>query len=314
MADELISVVAPVYNEVDTVPELHRRLREAVGPLGPHELVFVDDGSSDGSWEALRAVAASDRHVRLIRLSRNFGHQIALSAGLEAARGDAVVSIDGDLQDPPELIPALVEQWRSGFDVVYAVRSHRAGETRFKLATASLFYKFINRMSSIEIPEQAGDFRLLSRRALDALLAMPERARFLRGMTSWVGFRQVGVEYDREARHAGKTKYPLRRMLHFASDAVTSFSTTPIRLVVGLGFVAVVLCLLALVWTLYLRFFTDETVQGWTSVIVVVLFLGGIQLISLGIIGQYVGRIFEEVKERPLYVVEEVVDGGDENG
>jgi polyisoprenyl-phosphate glycosyltransferase len=305
---QLLSVVVPVFNEVEAVSELHRRLSAAVSGLGAHELVFVDDGSSDGSWEALRAVAAGDPHVRLIRLSRNFGHQIALSAGLEAARGDAVVSMDGDLQDPPELIPELVGRWQDGFDVVYAVRSQRRGETRFKLATASLFYKAINRMSSIDIPEQAGDFRLMSRRALDALLAMPERARFLRGMTSWVGFRQVGVEYERDARYAGETKYPLRRMLHFASDAVTSFSTAPIRFVVGLGFVSVVLCLLALVWTLYLRLFTTETVQGWTSVIFVVLFLGGIQLISIGIIGQYVGRIFEEVKARPLYVVAEVVE------
>jgi dolichol-phosphate mannosyltransferase len=308
-AAELISVVVPVYNEIETVPELHRRLSGAVAPLGRHELVFVDDGSSDGSWEALKAVAEADPHVRLIRFSRNFGHQIALSAGLEAARGDAVVSIDGDLQDPPEVIPELVARWREGYDVVYGVRSSRAGETRFKLATASVFYRGINRLSSVEIPAQAGDFRLLSRRALDALLAMPERARFLRGMAAWIGFRQIGVDYSRDARHAGTTKYPLRRMLRFASDAVTSFSTTPIRVVVGLGFVSVVLCLLALLWTLYLHFFTDETVQGWTSVIVVVLFLGGIQLISLGIIGQYVGRIFEEVKERPLYVVAEIVEG-----
>ncbi len=311
MPDQLLSVVVPVFNELETVPELHRRLSAAVAGLGRHELVFVDDGSTDGSWEALRAVAAGDPHVRLVRLSRNFGHQIALSAGLEAARGAAVVSMDGDLQDPPELIPELVQRWHDGFDVVYAVRARRRGETRFKLATAALFYRMINRMSSIEIPEQAGDFRLMSRRALDALLAMPERARFLRGMTSWVGFRQVGVEYERDARYAGTTKYPLRRMLHFASDAMTSFSTAPIRTVVTLGFVSVLVCLAALVWTLYLRFFTDATVQGWTSVIVVVLFLGGIQLISLGIIGQYVGRIFEEVKARPLYIVAEVVERDD---
>ena len=308
---QLLSVVVPIFNEVDTVPELHRRLSAAVAPLGEHEIVYVDDGSTDGSWQALKEVAAHDSHARLVRLSRNFGHQIALSAGLDTARGAAVVSMDGDLQDPPELIPELVARWRDGFDVVYAVRSRRAGETRFKLATASLFYKTINRMSSVEIPEQAGDFRLLSRQALDALLSMPERARFLRGMTSWVGFRQVGVPYERDARHAGTTKYPLKRMLGFANDAVTSFSTAPIRLVVGLGFVSVLICLAALVWTLYLRFFTDETVQGWASVIVVVLFLGGIQLISLGIIGQYVGRIFEEVKARPLYVVAELVEPSD---
>ncbi|MDH4178331.1 MAG: glycosyltransferase family 2 protein, partial [Thermoleophilia bacterium] len=244
------------------------------------------------------------------RLSRNFGHQVALSAGLDAARGAAVVSMDGDLQDPPEMIPELVERWRDGYDVVYAVRRQRQGETRFKLATASAFYKAINRMSSIEIPEQAGDFRLLSRRAVDALQAMPERARFLRGMTSWIGFSQTGVPYARDARQTGRTKYPVRHMVRFASDAVTSFSTTPIRAVVGLGFTAVLFCFAYLAYTLYVRLFTDEAVPGWTSVIAVVLFLGGVQLVSLGIIGQYVGRIFEEVKHRPLYLVDETFEGG----
>jgi dolichol-phosphate mannosyltransferase len=302
-----VSLVIPVLDEEDTLPELHRRVEAALAGI-PHELVFVDDGSTDGSWEELVAVAASDPAVRLVRLSRNFGHQIALTAALEAARGDMVVSLDADLQDPPELIPTLVERYREGCEVVLAVRTRRPGETRFKLATASLFYRGINRMSAVAIPPQAGDFRLLSRRALDALLAMPERARFLRGMTSWIGFRQCSVEYEREARFAGETKYPLRRMVRFAGDAVTSFSTAPIRAVVALGFATVALCVVALAWTLYLRLFTDETVQGWTSVIVVVLFLGGVQLLSLGIIGQYVGRIFDEVKGRPLYVVAEVVE------
>jgi polyisoprenyl-phosphate glycosyltransferase len=307
-ADALVSVVVPVYDEVETIPELHERLSAALQPLGRYEIVVVDDGSSDGTWEALQARAATDPHLRLIRLSRNFGHQIALTAGLDAARGDAVVSMDGDLQDPPELIPELVARWREGFDVVYAVRTARAGETRFKLATASLFYWLVNRMSSVRIPEQAGDFRLLSRRAVDTLQSMPERARFVRGMTSWIGFRQVGVPYEREARKQGETKYPLRRMLRFAGDAITSFSTAPIRYVTALGFVAVAFCLVYFAYTLYVRLFTDDAVAGWTSVVVVVLFLGGVQLISLGVIGQYVGRIFDEVKERPLYVVDETVE------
>ena len=310
----LISVVVPVYNEEGTVAELHRRLTAGLAPMGRYEIVLVDDGSSDGTWRIARELAGSDPRVRLVRLSRNFGHQIALSAGLEHAHGDAVISMDGDLQDPPELIPDLVDRWRAGSDVVFAIRQQREGETWFKLATASAFYKLINRVSSVEIPEQAGDFRLLSRRALDALLAMPERARFLRGMSSWIGFEQASVPYARDARYAGETKYPLRRMLHFAADAVTSFSATPIRLVAALGFLSVALCLLALAWTLYVRLFTDETVAGWTSVIVVVLFLGGVQLLSLGIIGQYVGRIFDEVKERPLYFVAEVVEGGESPG
>ena len=305
----LISVVVPVYNEAENVGELHRRLTAALVPLDSYEIVLVDDGSTDGTWDAVRGLTETDPRLRVVRLSRNFGHQVALSAGLDHARGQAVITMDGDLQDPPELIPELVEQWRQGSDVVFAVRAQREGETWFKLATASAFYKLINRVSSVDIPEQAGDFRLLSRRALDALLAMPERARYLRGMSSWIGFRQSTVTYTRDARHAGATKYPLRRMLHFAGDAVTSFSATPIRFVAALGFLSVALCLVALAWTLYVRLFTDETVAGWTSVIVVVLFLGGIQLLSLGIIGQYVGRIFDEVKGRPLYFVDEIVEG-----
>ncbi len=303
----MLSIVAPVFNEEGTVDELVRRLTDATLPLGPFEIVIVDDGSTDGTWERLQALAAERSNLRLVRLSRNFGHQIALTAGLDDARGDAVVCIDGDLQDPPEVIPELVAKWHEGYDVVYGVRERREGETRFKLVTAALFYMGINRLSPVDIPAQAGDFRLLSRRALDALLGMPERARFLRGMTSWIGFRQIGVPYAREARFAGSTKYPLRRMLRFASDAVTSFSTVPIRFVTALGFMTVVLCLVALAWTLYLRLFTEQTVAGWTSVVVVVLFLGGVQLVSLGIIGQYVGRIFDEVKGRPLYIVEERV-------
>jgi polyisoprenyl-phosphate glycosyltransferase len=307
----LISVVVPIFNEDAIVDELHRRLTAVLTPLGRYEIVLVDDGSSDETWRKARDLARTDPHLRLVRLSRNFGHQIALSAGLEHARGDAVVSIDGDLQDPPELIPQLVDRWREGSDVVFAIRERREGETWFKLATASLFYRLINRVSSVHIPEQAGDFRLLSRRALDALLTMPERARYLRGMSSWIGFEQATVPYTRDARFAGETKYPLGRMLRFAADAVTSFSATPIRLVAALGFLSVALCLVALAWTLYVRFFTDETVAGWTSVIVVVLFLGGVQLLSLGIIGQYVGRIFDEVKDRPLYFVSEVVESDD---
>jgi glycosyltransferase involved in cell wall biosynthesis len=304
----VLSVVVPIYNEVETIPELVGRLERALEPLGEHEVVLVDDGSQDGSWQALVAERARNSRLRLLRLSRNFGHQVAISAGMDAARGDAVVTMDGDLQDPPEVIPELVASWREGFDVVYAIREHREGETRFKLWTASLFYRLIGRMTPIPIPEQAGDFRLLSRRAADAFGQMPERARFIRGMTSWIGFRQTGVPYRREARGAGSTKYPLRRMVHFATDAITSFSTTPIRIVTGIGFASVVFCVAYLCWTLYVRLFTDTAVQGWASVIVLVLGFGGLQLVGLGIIGAYVGRIFEEVKQRPLYLVDEVVE------
>jgi glycosyltransferase involved in cell wall biosynthesis len=306
----LISVVAPIHNEAETIPELHRRLTSVLAELGAYEIVLVDDGSTDGSWDHMLALAPGDPHLRLVRLSRNFGHQAALTAGLEAARGDAVVLIDSDLQDPPELIPSLVAKWREGFDVVYGLRTTREGETLFKRSTASLFYRALRGMTRIEIPADAGDFRLLSRRAVDALARMPERARFLRGMTSWLGFPQAGVQYDRDARYAGKTKYPTRRMIGFALDAMTSFSTTPIRVVTGLGFVLVAFCAVVLGWTLYIKVFTNTAVAGWTSLLIVVLLLGGMQLVSLGIIGQYVGRIFEEAKQRPLFVVGETVEGG----
>jgi dolichol-phosphate mannosyltransferase len=304
----LISVVAPVFNEHSTLPELHRRLTDVLGPLGPYEIVVVDDGSTDGSWDALLDLAARDPHLRLLRLSRNFGHQAALSAGLDAARGEAIVLMDADLQDPPELIPQLVSKWREGFDVVYAIRGEREGEPRLRLASISLFYRLLYRITATEIPQNAGDFRLLSRRAADAITAMPERARFLRGMTSWIGFRQTGVQYTREPRYAGESKYPPRKLIRLALDGVTSFSTAPIKLVTALGFALVVFCIGVLAWTLYVRFFTSHHPQGWTSVIAVVLLLGGVQLLSIGVIGQYVARIFDETKQRPLYLVDEVVE------
>jgi dolichol-phosphate mannosyltransferase len=308
MEDPTLSVVVPIFNEVETVRELHARLTSVVSSLGSYELVFVDDGSRDGTWDALTECAAGDPHARLIRLSRNFGHQVALTAGVDAARGDAVVTMDGDLQDPPEVIPELLARWREGYDVVYGVRTAREGETHYKLWTARVFYRLMQRLSPVEIPQEAGDFRLLSRRAADAFRSMPERARFIRGMTSWVGFRQIGVPYQRAARFAGSTKYPTRRMLGFAADAITSFSTAPLRIVAGMGFVMVGFCGLYLAYALYKRFFTDDTVQGWTTVIVLLLLIGGAQLIGLGVIGQYVGRIYEEAKRRPLYVVSDVVE------
>ena len=306
----MISVVAPIHNEAETITELYRRLTDALTELGDYEILLVDDGSTDGSWEQMLALAPGDSHVRLLRLSRNFGHQAALTAGLDAARGEAVVLIDADLQDPPEVISILVEKWREGFDVVYGLRTSRQGETRFKRWTASVFYRLLRVMTRVEIPADAGDFRLLSRRAVDALARMPERARFLRGMTSWLGFEQVGVRYERDPRYAGETKYPVRRMVGFALDAVTSFSTTPIRIVTGLGFLLVLFCAGVLSWVVYVKIFTSTAVPGWTSVLVVVLLLGGMQLVALGIIGQYVGRIFEEAKQRPLYLVGETVEGG----
>jgi glycosyltransferase involved in cell wall biosynthesis len=307
----VLSVVAPIYNERESVDELWRRLTPALASLGPYEIVLVDDGSTDGTWEALRELARRDEHVRLLRLSRNFGHQIALTAGLDAARGEAVVLIDGDLQDPPELIPELVARWKEGFDVVYAVRERRDGESRIRLLAIAVFYRLLRRMAATDIPADTGDFRLLSRRAVDSLARMPERARYLRGMTSWIGFPQTGVTYRRDPRFAGDSKYPFAKLVRLASDGIASFSTAPIKLLTRVGFVMIVFCVGVLAWTLYTRFFTQSAPQGWTSVLAVVLLLGGVQLLGMGIVGQYIARIFEETKQRPLYLVAEVVERGE---
>ncbi len=301
----MLSVVVPVYNEESTLPELHRRLTATLEPLEPYEIVFVDDGSADLSWALTKDLAERDPHLRLIRLSRNFGHQAAITAGLDAAKGDAVITMDGDLQDPPELIPELVARWREGFDVVYAVRNERAGEARWRLAAIAAFYKLLRRIAGNNIPENVGDFRLISRRVLLALGSMPERARFLRGMTSWVGFEQVGVDYHRDARFAGESKYPPRKLLRLALDGLTSFSTVPLQLVTWLGLMSIAFCGAVFVWTFYTRLFTNQAPQGWTSLLAVVLLLGGVQMLSLGIIGQYIARIFEEAKQRPLYFISE---------
>lgn len=309
----MLSVVAPLFNEQDTIVELHRRLTAVLSSLGEYEIVFVDDGSTDQTWLLARGLAADDLHLRLVRLSRNFGHQAALSAGLDVAEGDAVVLIDADLQDPPELIPELVARWRDGYDVVYAVRSSRAGEARLRLAAISLFYRVLGAITATEIPRDVGDFRLLSRRAVLALRSMPERARFLRGMTGWIGYRQIGVEYARAPRFAGESKYPLGSLVRLATDGIVSFSVAPIRLVTAVGFALVVFCVGTFAWVLYVQFGTTRTPPGWTSTIAVVLLLGGVQLVSLGVIGQYVARVFEEAKQRPLYLVDEVVEPGSDS-
>ncbi len=303
----LLTTVVPCYNEEAVLSETHRRLTSVLAGLDglDYEIVYVDDGSLDGTRAALRALQAEDAHVRMVALSRNFGHQVAATAGLEHAAGDAAVLIDADLQDPPEVIPEMVERWRQGYQVAYGQRADRAGETRFKLWTAKAFYRLINRLSNVEIPLDTGDFRLMDRVVVDALLAMPERDRFVRGMVSWTGFRQIAVPYRRAPRVAGQSHYPLLRMLHFATDAVSSFSTVPLRLAVWMGFVASGVAMAGIVYALVLRLFTSIWVTGWTALFIAVLFIGGVQLISLGIIGEYVGRIYGEVKRRPLYLVEE---------
>jgi polyisoprenyl-phosphate glycosyltransferase len=300
----LLSVVTPMYDEEDSARALHARVCAALDGM-PFELVVVDDGSSDGTAGVLRELAEADPRVKVVELSRNFGHQPALTAGLDHARGDAVVMLDGDLQDPPELIPEMVDRWRAGSDVVYAVRRARSGESRFKLATARLFYRAFAKLATVDLAPDSGDFRLMDRRALDVLLAMPERNRFLRGMTVWVGFTQTAIAYDRDARHAGTTKYPLRRMLRFSSDAISSFSHVPLQLATLLGFVFSVAAFLIGVPLVILARIFEIFDPGTPTIITVVLLMGGIQLLTVGIIGEYVGRIYDEVKRRPLYVVRE---------
>jgi glycosyltransferase involved in cell wall biosynthesis len=302
----LLSVVAPMHNEEGNLRAFYERVRATLEGT-EFELVLADDGSRDATPAILAELAAADDRVKVITLSRNFGHQAAITAGLDHARGDAVVMMDGDLQDPPEVLPSMVERWRAGGDVVYAVRQSREGETRFKLTTARAFYRLMAKIARIELPLDAGDFRLMDRRALDALLAMPERNRFLRGMTVWVGFTQTAVSYKRESRGEGATKYTLGRMIRFALDAVTSFSHAPLQLATLLGFAISLLAFLAIPWTIVARY-SDLYVPGISSTLLAVLLLGGIQLITVGIIGEYVGRIYEEVKNRPLYVVRETTN------
>jgi dolichol-phosphate mannosyltransferase len=300
---DLLSVVVPLHDEEDTVRELCRRIDVALTGV-PFELILVDDASTDGTPDLLDALADEDPGLRVIHLSRNFGHQAALTAGLEHARGDAVAMLDGDLQDPPELLPKMLAHWRSGSDVVSAVRTYRAGESRLKLTTARWFYRLFARISDLDLTQDAGDFRLLDRRALDALLSMRERNRFLRGMSAWVGYTQTAVPYERDARHAGETKFTLRKMLRFSLDAITSFSLRPLQLATVLGFLLSVVALLTIPLVIGLRL-AGETIPGFATVLCIVLLLGGIQLITIGIIGEYVGRIYDEVKGRPLYLVRE---------
>jgi polyisoprenyl-phosphate glycosyltransferase len=298
---DLVSVVAPVFNEDATIDEFYGRVCGALGGL-PFELVLVDDGSTDGSPMRLERLAESDPRVRVVYLSRNFGHQTALTAGLDHARGDAVVMLDADLQDPPELITTMLDHWRTGCDVVYAVREQRDGESRFKLSTARWFYALFDKLAQVELQHNSGDFRLLDRRALDALLSMRERNRFLRGMTVWVGYTQAAVPYNRDPRYAGETKYTVSKMLRFSLDAISSFSHRPLQLATLLGFLISTLAFIAIPIVIVLRVL-GSYLPGFSALTIAVLLLGGIQLIAIGIIGEYVGRIYDEVKGRPLYLV-----------
>lgn len=304
-----ISIIAPIYNEIGNLPELYRRIVEVMGQTGETwELLLVDDGSTDGSREYIRELAIEDVHVRPVIFARNFGHQIAVTAGLDYSNGQAVVIIDSDLQDPPEVILDMINKWRDGYEVVYAIRAEREGESWFKLITASVFYRIIYKITDVNIPLDTGDFRLLDRQVVNVLNSMRERHRFLRGMSVWVGFNQTGVEYKRAARFAGETKYPFRKMLKFASDAITSFSYFPLQLATVIGFISAGLSILAIPIVVILRITGSQAFFGQATTLIAVLFLGGVQLISLGILGEYIGRLYDEAKGRPLYIVREESD------
>ena len=305
-ASPTISIIAPVYNEAETLPALYSRIKEVLDRTGDTwELVLIDDGSTDNSAEIMREYARSDNRVRPVIFARNFGHQLAVTAGLDYSRGQAVIIIDADLQDPPEVILDMVEKWRQGNEVVYGVRTDREGETWFKLMTAKIFYRLIYRITDVDIPLDTGDFRLMDRKVVDVIKQMRERHRFLRGMSSWVGFRQTGVEYRRAARFAGATKYPFRKMLKFASDAITGFSYLPLQFATYMGFISAGLSILAIPVVIYLRASGSQAFIGQATTLLAVLFLGGVQLISLGILGEYLGRLYDQSKERPLYIVRE---------
>jgi dolichol-phosphate mannosyltransferase len=300
------SVLIPVFNEEQVIAECHRRLKQVMDSTGePYELIFVDDGSRDASPDLLRSLAASDPNVKVIAFSRNFGHQIAISAGMDHAAGDAVVVIDADLQDPPAVILAMIAKWKEGYEVVYGKRGERQGESAFKKATAFLFYRLLRRLTDVDIPTDVGDFRLIDRKVCDVMARIRERNRFVRGIISWIGFRQTAVSYVREKRFAGETKYPLAKMLRFGVDAIIGFSYRPLRLATHMGLLTSLGGFAYLLYVLYLRVFTSQTVQGWTSLIALTLIFNGIVLGILGIMGEYIGRIYDESKGRPFYVVRE---------
>ncbi len=302
------SIVAPVFNEAETLPHFYERVAHIMEDIGEtFEIVLVNDGSRDKTYAIMKELHEKDARVRVVDFSRNFGHQIAISAGLDYAQGDAVVILDSDLQDPPEVIPELIARWKDGAEVVYAQRATRKGETFFKLATAAAFYRLIRRITAVDIPSDTGDFRLLDRQVVDTLVKMREHHRFMRGLSAWVGFRQEAVKYERQERFAGTTKYPLTKMIRFSLDAITSFSHVPLQIATSLGFALALVSLLGILIAIILRVFTDAIV-GQATTLIMVLFMGGIQLIFLGIIGEYLGRIYDEVRARPLYIVRKVLD------
>ncbi|MCL2380129.1 MAG: glycosyltransferase family 2 protein [Treponema sp.] len=303
------SVIIPAYNEEEGIAEAYRRLTCVMRDMGePYELIFVNDGSRDGTAAIIAECCAKDASVRLVNFTRNFGHMQAISAGMEYARGAAVFVIDADLQDPPEVLPLMAAKWKEGYHVVYGQRLQRKGETWFKKATSKLFYRVLRRMTTVDLPLDTGEFRLIDRKVCDAVNRLPEKNRYVRGLVSWVGFKQTAVEYVRQERFAGQTKYSLRKMFAFATDAIISFSYKPLKLATALGFFISLLSFAYMIFIFYQRLFTDQTIDGWASTVVIILFSQGIVLVVLGMMGEYIGRIYEEIKGRPLYVVQEVVE------
>ncbi len=314
MQDFLLSVVVPMYFEEAVVQECYKRLTNVLHNHYQYELIFVNDGSTDNTLPLLEEIAAADKHAKIVSFARNFGHQAAVTAGIAKAKGDAIVIIDADLQDPPELIPQMVQLWQQGHEVVYAKRKKRKGESKFKLITAKLFYRFLDAMTDIHIPTDTGDFRLIDRKVAEVFKTMPERNRFIRGMVSWIGFSQIPIEYERDERFAGETKYPLKKMLKFASDGIVSFSVKPLRLVLFLGFLATFIAVLLFLYAVLGKlFFPTSSTGGWASLMATITFFGGVQLLSLGIVGEYIARIYEESKDRPLYIVAKEINMDEEN-
>ena len=302
------SVVIPAYNEEEVLEESYKRISAVMESLSePYELIFVNDGSRDRTAYMVAEIIENDPNVRLINFSRNFGHMSAITAGMEYAKGDAIIIIDVDLQDPPEVLPEMAKLWREGYDVVYGKRKERRGESRFKKLSASIFYRFINSMVPIDLPVDTGEFRLMDRKVCDAVNKLEEKHRYIRGMVSWVGFKQIAYEYVREERFAGVTKYPLKVMLSFAMDAITAFSYKPLKLATSLGFALSLFSFIYMLVILWQVLFTDTTVAGWASIVGVILLTQGIVLMILGLMGEYIGRIFEEIKNRPVYIVQEVL-------
>ncbi len=315
MNTPVYSVIVPVFNEEEVLPESYRRLKAVMdSQQDAYELIFVNDGSRDRTMPQLRELAAQDRNVRVLSFSRNFGHQNAISAGMDNAAGQAIVVIDADLQDPPQVILEMIQKWKEGYDVVYGKRLKRKGETAFKKVTAKVFYRTLDAMTDVDIPVDTGDFRLIDRKVRDALCSLPEKNRYVRGLVSWVGFRQTAVEYVREERFAGETKYPLKKMLKFAGDALTSFSHKPLQLSIWLGAIISGVSFLYLLWIIISRLcFPDSMISGWASLAAITLFGNGVVLLMLGIIGQYIARIYDEAKNRPLYLIAERLGYGDQD-